>query len=142
MQAIDEFVLKEKYRDRESCKWAAKGEVAGVAADFIGGSAQATSLIDTATGFALMRCAGMSTLHIIAYQVGMLCFGAVLFFLTIYLSPSWPPPAAHASSTGAGRTMGIGVAVVVVGIVHAVVMFVLKDKVFTTKALIGDMLLR
>lgn len=81
---MERLVLREKYQDNESCQWAARGAVAGVAADVVenfANTSKATSGIDFFTGLALMRCAGMSAAHITSYFVGLLVVGLVVFLL-------------------------------------------------------------
>lgn len=174
---IDNFVLKEKYRDRDSCRWAAKGAVAGVGADVLDDFANtsgATSAIDAATGFAIMRCAGMSVKQIVLYHVVLIVLAVVLFILVQKLIPSslfkncticsknkeivdpktkqrktvcekyrpGSPKECQSAGNIVKVVLGVIGALIVVGITNGVVHFVLKSKIFTPAALIGETVAR
>ena len=164
-------MLKQRYQDRESCQWAARGAVAGIAADALDNivpTSRATSAIDGITGLAIMRCAGMSMWNIVFYYLSLLVIGVLGFLLVWLLIPSsifdnckvctdseqvysngktktvckeYRDGTASECETG-GRIfrgiLGFVAALLIVTLVHAIVVFGLKARIFTTTALMVD----
>lgn len=163
MPSMTTRMLRPQYQDRESCKWAAKGTVAGVAADLadnIVPSSTLTSFVDGATGVAVLKCAGFSRKQIVAYYLGLLLLAVILFLTYAYALPSSLfnecrvckkrtnkrcteyRDGTAAECTGVRLGVGALVSLVIVILAHRIVIFRYKARIFTWKSLLMSSFLR
>ena len=164
-------ILREKYKDKESCKIAAGSAAAGVVADAVDFS-NTSSVIDTVTGVALMRCYGIPTRKIIIYFLSLIAFIVACTLLIQLAIPEnfWDKcniceryeytwyggrrkrrcvqyrPGSVTECRKQGKILryviGCLIGIVIVSIVHAIVIFRLKLKIFTTEAVVGETIIR
>jgi len=78
--------LRDKYKERQSCKFAVNASAAGMAADAFNAEG-VQNMSDTVGGLALMRCVGMSYTSIILYHIVLIC---IVIACIIAIPPAIP----------------------------------------------------